>query len=118
MAKDRSGQKAQTVPVVDLASWLLVSFKPSDLVVLKLDIEGAERAVVAAMLASGAARLVDVLLSVGECHIQSKDCIDMEARLRQTGPREIFHEPKGGGLEPWSEVLHRPRSMGNYGRSV
>lgn len=55
-----------TLPVVkklafDLAGWMLETFKPEDYIVLKIDIEGAEYAVVQRLIDSGAISLVQEL---------------------------------------------------------
>jgi FkbM family methyltransferase len=54
-------QSPNHVPALDLSSWLLRNVQPADYVVMKMDIEGAEYAVLERMLAEGAMALVDVL---------------------------------------------------------
>ena len=54
------------VPAIDFAAWLTKNVKLEDYVVVKMDIEHAEYAVLPRMLATGAACLVDELYL--ECH--------------------------------------------------
>ena len=42
-----------TVPVVDVTSWIERSFKRSDFVVMKIDVEGAEHDVLDALIGNG-----------------------------------------------------------------
>ena len=51
-----------------MVGWLQQSFSEGDFVVLKMDIEGAERQIVPKLLATNASRLVDVML--WECHLK------------------------------------------------
>ena len=55
-----------TVPVVDVARWLRASFTAADLVVLKMDVEGAEAQIIPALVDANATALIDVFL--WECH--------------------------------------------------
>lgn len=59
--------EAFDVRVVDLAGWMLESFRPEDFVVLKLDVEGMEHLIIPRMVETGAMALVDILL--WECHM-------------------------------------------------
>lgn len=53
---------------VDVVSWLQRSFHEDDFVLIKMDVEGAERSIIPKLLATNASRLVDVLL--WECHMK------------------------------------------------
>lgn len=85
------------VRAVDVGSWLLSSFDPRDHVVLKMDIEGAEHALIHEMLqgsAAGAFRLVDVFYL--ECHIARKgdECLRLKHRVRLANPSmRLLSEP-------------------------
>eukprot|EP01062_Namystynia_karyoxenos_P070959 TRINITY_DN66374_c0_g1_i1.p1 TRINITY_DN66374_c0_g1~~TRINITY_DN66374_c0_g1_i1.p1 ORF type:complete len:332 (+),score=66.56 TRINITY_DN66374_c0_g1_i1:80-1075(+) len=63
------------VPSIDFPAWLLDHARAADFVVVKMDIEGAEFAVIRALIASGAHRLIDELYF--ECH----GVIDRDVRL-------------------------------------
>eukprot|EP01062_Namystynia_karyoxenos_P043674 TRINITY_DN31983_c0_g1_i1.p1 TRINITY_DN31983_c0_g1~~TRINITY_DN31983_c0_g1_i1.p1 ORF type:complete len:478 (+),score=134.74 TRINITY_DN31983_c0_g1_i1:80-1435(+) len=63
--------RLRQVPLIDLAAWLLNHTSDADFVVLKLDVEGAEHALVPHLLRTGAARRVDELFF--ECHKGKKD---------------------------------------------
>jgi FkbM family methyltransferase len=52
---------AVTVPAVDLATLMLETFSASDTVVLKMDIEGSEGALLSRLLGEGVVPLIDVL---------------------------------------------------------
>ena len=83
------------VPTVDLAGWLLESFRVEDFVVLKMDVEGAEHEIIPRLLRTNASRLVDVLL--WECHRLPNMplCNDraVAMQLRRSGVAHIFREP-------------------------
>jgi len=55
-------QKPVFVPCFDVSQWLLRSFTPQDHVTVKMDIEGAEYAVLEKMLADGSISLVTELI--------------------------------------------------------
>ena len=85
------------VPRVDVVSWMLRSFRPSDFVVLKMDIEGADNESVPALLATNTSRLVDVLL--WECHLKLRgppgkcQCAAWDRALPAAGVKAISHAP-------------------------
>lgn len=51
-----------------MVSWMRESFVEDDFVIVKMDIEGAERNIIPKLLATNASRLIDVLL--WECHLK------------------------------------------------
>lgn len=53
--------KSVTVRTIDFARWLAISFTRDDEIIVKMDIEGAEYAVLSRLLASGAIDLIDTL---------------------------------------------------------
>ena len=63
---DSKVKETVEVPAIDFAAWLTKNVKLEDYVVVKMDIEHAEYAVLPRMLATGAACLVDELYL--ECH--------------------------------------------------
>jgi hypothetical protein len=62
-----------------------------------MDIEGAEKDILPALLSSNSSHLIDVLL--WECHLKWKgaqgrcQCADWEMQLRARGVRFIYREP-------------------------
>ena len=50
-----------SVPSLDLSHWIKTSFAPSDVIILKLDVEGAEFDILERMIADGALEYVDWL---------------------------------------------------------
>ena len=86
------------VTKVDIVRWLKDSFTEDDFVALKMDVEGAEHAIVPKMIMHNASALVDVLL--WECHpvpTASMKCNEMERRLKKGGVKVIFREPYAFG---------------------
>lgn len=82
------------VPKVDVVLWMLRSFKEEDFVVLKMDVEGAEHAIVPKLLKHNASRLIDVLL--WECHnipAQTLKCNEQQRLLKAGGVKIVFREP-------------------------
>lgn len=92
------------VMAVDFVRWFEASFTQDDFVVLKIDVEGAEAAIVDGLLQAGIAGRVDVLL--WECHWyqklgvpgQTRDerlswCRRTTKKLRDAGVRKIYQEP-------------------------
>jgi hypothetical protein len=99
------GGNAKNVPtyqaaMIDFSSWMGSSFAPSDFVVLKLDVEGAEHAIIPKMIADGTLGLVDVLL--WECHHQPawrhSPCHRLLRSVRDAGVSTIYQDPY-----PWAE---------------
>ncbi len=54
--------KPHIVPCFDISGWLLRSFQPTDNIVLKIDIEGAEYAILSKMINDGSIHLVRRLM--------------------------------------------------------
>ena len=81
------------VQVVDFARWLNASFTTHDYVLLKMDIEGAEHAVVPRLVETGAIRLIDRLAF--ECHDAKKECKATLKKLKQASV-EIVHDQAYG----------------------
>lgn len=86
---------ASTVRTVDVVRWLMDSVREQDLLILKLDIEGEEHALLPALLKAGAARLIDLLLF--ECHHghSGGSCWRLREQLLVAGLR-FYVEPKAG----------------------
>ena len=86
--------------MIDFSSWMGSSFAPSDFVVLKLDVEGAEHAIIPKMIADGTLGLVDVLL--WECHHlpfwRHSPCHRLLRSVRDAGVSTIYQDPY-----PWAE---------------
>lgn len=90
--------KAWSVRSVDVVRWLSESFSVDDFVIAKMDVEGAENDIVPALLATNAARLIDVLL--WECHLSIRggaagkcQCQSWDRALLAAGIKQIFHDP-------------------------
>lgn len=54
-------QKGTPVPCIDFSAWLLNSFHPTDTIYVKMDIEGAEYAVLTKMIFDGSLQMVSHL---------------------------------------------------------
>ena len=97
------------VPVVDVAAWLLDSFKVADIVVLKIDIEGAEHAFIPRLIASNATRLLDAVL--WECHQVSgkPSCRDHQKALEMARVPIVLQEPYNfaGWAGAFAPIRHR-----------
>lgn len=84
------------VPLVDVVSWISSSFTEDDFVVLKMDVEGAEKEIVPALLRTNTTRLVDVFL--WECHLKWRgargkcQCAAWENQLLAAGVRRVYRE--------------------------
>lgn len=90
---------SQTVPVVDIVTWLLESFTEEDTVILKMDVEGAEHDIIPKLLTQNATRVVDALL--WECHKPKAlpSCKDLSSALVKAGVR-VMQEPYD--FDQWS----------------
>ena len=90
---DKRVSETVEVPAIDFAGWLVRNVKLEDYVVIKMDIERAEYAVLPRLLATGAACLIDELYL--ECHTGDSgdigkgrtyaDCIGLLTALRGVG---------------------------------
>ena len=90
-----------SVPVVDIVSWIVASFKPKDTVVAKIDIEGHEFPVIETLIRVGALHLIDAMAI--ECHdkhaarlsARGWTCAGLMAVLQTSGvkliPEELWH---------------------------
>ena len=70
------------VRTVDIVTWLRRSFRPCDLVLVKMDVEGAEHDIIPALIHSGAHNLVDIL--AWECHEKGGSCTHLRHLLQRT----------------------------------
>lgn len=113
------------VRAVDVGAWILTSFAPRDHVVVKMDIEGAEHALLREMMKTGALRRLDVLHV--ECHTLLKgapDCKRLLRDLRAANPSmHLSRESKAfqqtveaDGQRPPSAAEMRERSAVCEGR--
>jgi hypothetical protein len=68
------------VPSIDLAAWLRTRFCATDLLVVKLDIEGGEWELLAHLLEGGAAHLIDFLAV--EWHVAQRSAGGVRERRR------------------------------------
>ena len=104
-----SNRARHKVPVVDVAAWLLASFKETDIVVLKIDIEGAEHALIPRLIASNATRLLDAVL--WECHrvTGKSSCRDHQKALEMAKVPIVLQEPYNfdGWAGVFAPVRHR-----------
>lgn len=74
-----------SVPVIDLVSWMKKHFRQSDLVIAKMDVEGAEHAILNRMMDDDSINLIDVLGL--ECH--GKGCQQLNKGLHDHGQRVV-----------------------------
>lgn len=86
------------VRAVDIGAWLLESFAKRDHVVIKMDIEGNEHALVREMIASGAVQLVDVWhlechsAKKADCTKLKKDVLRVNPSLRLLNDASVYHQ--------------------------
>lgn len=74
------------VATVDIVDWLLKHFTPEDLVIIKMDVEGAEFAIVPELIRRKADKLVDVL--AWECHNgKGGSCAELKDMISATSIR-------------------------------
>ena len=79
------GRYEYVVRTVDVASWVLHSFGPRDYVLMKMDIEGGEHALLQAMIRNGAIRRVHTLSL--ECHGNTSECGHLHRHIKAAAPR-------------------------------
>ena len=85
------------VQAVDTVGWMRRSFAERDLLILKMDIEGAERGLLPRLVDTGAIKLVDVLL--WECHLDSSWCRKWTTKAKAANPSlKVYVEPY-----PWAK---------------
>ena len=76
--------------VVDFVAWMQ-AFRPKDFVVLKIDVERAEREIIEGLLGNGTMRNVDILM--WECHLGPVWCEMAEACAKASGVQAVYREP-------------------------
>jgi len=97
-ALDNSPQGEQAdVPLVDFVSMLTEHVNEHDYVVIKMDIEGGEFAILESLMAKGKAHLVDILAL--ECHKEAGDCSKLLKRWSETTSSKTMSE--GSGYQGW-----------------
>lgn len=92
--------KPVAVPAIDFDAWLWNTINPDDLVVLKLDIEGAEYPVLERMIETGSLDLVDEVLIEFHNHHFDSIKMDRHARIRSA----VLDRP--GDSRAWGEQKH------------
>lgn len=80
------------VHIVSVVRWLSDNFRSDDVVIMKMDVEGAEHDIIPALIKSGAHRLVDVL--AWECHEKGGPCNFLGKALKDLTDIEILQEGK------------------------
>jgi len=98
--------------MIDFPTWFARSFSSNDLVVAKLDVEGAEHDILARMMAEGTVRWIDTMFL--ECHnpsllaaSQPDPCSWLLARIQKAAPRmQIIREGTSWyhGLDSYSRA--------------
>ena len=111
---------AMRVQVVDWVQWLTSHFRHDDIVLVKMDVEGAEHPILNRMMRERSIDLVDVLGL--ECHRTSSSkhqCATLQGQLSQHGVRlvsEASYSPSSTGVDPYSHPKDfmpvDPRSRG------
>jgi FkbM family methyltransferase len=99
--------------VVDFVSWFHDAYRPEDFVVLKMDIEGAEREIVEGLISTGAMRNVDVIL--WECHVGVPWCETAESCARASGVQSVYREPYP--FAPKLELAHETARLADETRA-
>lgn len=92
------------VQVFDVASWMAKSFSVSDMVVVKMDIEGAEFSVIRKLIALGKLELIDVLAM--ECHGSSVVCAQLVSEVQAATAKRGFRMVKEAaydGIDRYSQ---------------
>jgi len=80
------------VRTVNLIKWLEVNFYQEDMIIVKMDIEGAEHDVIKSMIKTGTHKLIDVL--AWECHSKGGDCGFLKKTLEQFTEIKVLVEGK------------------------
>ena len=78
--RGESDSSEQSVQVIDFPTWLATNFKAEDIVVIKMDVEGAEFDILAKMLQTDLVSLIDLLLL--ECHPAKGECGPLRKQLK------------------------------------
>lgn len=86
-----------TVRTIDIVTWLKKYFHRDDLVIVKMDIEGAEHDVINSLVKSGVHELIDVL--AWECHAKGGNCKELRKTLRNS--TEIIVLEEGRDYDGW-----------------
>ena len=95
-----------SVAIVDWVAWLKQHFTETDIVVVKMDVEGAEHEILDRMMRESSIGLIDVLGL--ECHTKHRNgqvCKSLYNRLTQSGVRlvsEASYSPSSSGVDPFS----------------
>lgn len=95
--------KCMGVPIIDFVGWMAKSFSKSDLVIVKMDVEGAEHAIVQRMGSESLLERIDVLGF--ECHERpGQSCSRLQSMIRQHGVRIVSEQSSSGlmGVDPYS----------------
>lgn len=87
------GAPVETVPLVDVVSWIRENFEEADNLVVKMDIEGAEFSILKSLLENGGIHKLDVLAL--ECHGNSGSCPQLLHQLHQITSLKLLMEDKG-----------------------
>jgi FkbM family methyltransferase len=82
-----------TVPCIDFSRWLRATCRPEDYVILKMDIEGAEYAVLSKLIDDGALAYIDKLLVEFHHHKIGMSLEEHEALLKRL---------EGVAIEKWN----------------
>jgi len=80
------------VRTVNLMKWLESNFKQKDRIVVKMDIEGAEHAVIQNLIKTGTHKLLDVI--AWECHAKGGDCNFLRKAMQQLTDIKVLEEGK------------------------
>lgn len=101
------------VDVISLRQWLVKSFDPSDWIVLKMDIEGAECGIMPNLISSGVLNsLVDVLYlecHPGRCGVGREKCQELDRRIREECPGVLQYKNHGHGFESEARAAYLNR---------
>ena len=86
-----------TVHTIDFPGWVKRSFVQTDLIILKMDVEGAEHDIIKSLILNGAHELIDIL--AWECHPKGGNCDYARKLLKDFTNIKVFEE--GRDYEGW-----------------
>ena len=95
--------KCMDVPIVDFVSWMATSFSKSDLVIVKMDVEGAEHDIMRRLADESLLERIDVLGF--ECHDRpGHRCDRLNANIRAHGVKIVSEQSSSGlmGVDQYS----------------
>lgn len=105
-----------TVTSIDLSRWIKDTFSPSDFIILKMDIEGAEYDVLEKMITDNSISYISVLFIEWHAHKLRGFNMNRHTQLVQqlaklTRPIFVLHEKQLKRGENWFTCLNKPDKL-------